>query len=62
MIQIDEIQYDEDYYDILICFLTNIIGLNLDCYLRKIVEYKLNPEQFVLKLITSHYQFHMKIK
>ncbi len=66
MIRIDDIQIDEDYYDLLIHLLMKTTGLNLDYYGRNFVEKRIKSRmirvnsQRDLNLIDSSNCIYMK--
>ncbi|MFX0003321.1 MAG: CheR family methyltransferase [Candidatus Hodarchaeota archaeon] len=62
MIRIDDIQVDEDYYNLLIHLLINTTGLNLDYYQRNFVEKRIKSRMIRVKCDTldSYYQYLIK--
>jgi chemotaxis methyl-accepting protein methylase len=59
VIRIEDIKIDEDFFEILIHFLMNATGLNLECYHKKFVEKRIKSRMIRVNCNTleSYYQY-----
>lgn len=62
MIRIDDIKFDADYYDLLVHFLMNATGLNLDYYRRQFVIKRIKSRMIRVKYDTleAYYNYLLK--